>query len=76
MFIEHHGKIYINPGSLGCSFNKYADFAVLEIEEEKLIKCTFESLKYNKMLVINDYLKYEVPDKEFILTNFYGYKNF
>lgn len=74
MFIERRSSKYINPGSLGCSFNKNADFAVLEIEEGELIKCTFESLKYDKMLVISDYLKYEVPDREFILTNFYGYK--
>lgn len=76
MLIEYHGKKYINPGSLGCSFDKDADFAILEIEDNKLTKCTFESLKYDKMLVINDYLKYEVPDREFILTNFYKYTNF
>lgn len=73
MLIEYHNKIYLNPGSLGCSFNKNVDFAILELEDGEFEKCTFESLKYDKNLVINDYLKYEVPDREFILKIFYGY---
>ena len=73
MLIEHQNKIYINPGSLGCSFNKNADFVILELQDRQIEKCTFESLKYDKNLIINDYLKYEVPDREFILKNFYGY---
>lgn len=72
LFIEHHNKLYINPGSLGCSFDKTSDFVILEIEDGKVIDCEFKSLLYDKSKIINDYMKNEVPDREFILKVFYG----
>lgn len=73
-YIEHKNKTYINPGSLGCSKNFTVNFAIIEIEEDRLENCIFKSIKYDNTKLIEDYTKNEVPDKEFILKTFYGYK--
>ena len=71
LYIEHNGKIFINPGSLGCSKNGTIDFVILKIDENRNIKCDFESLEYDKTELIKDYYNNNVPDKEFLLKTFF-----
>lgn len=72
MLVEHSNMMLINPGSLGCSRQKSADFAIIQIDNDKNINITFKSLDYDINKVIADYQKYEVPDREFILRTFYN----
>ncbi len=74
-YLEHDNKIYINPGSLGCSKNGTVDFCVLEIEKNKILDCNFKSIEYNKSELIKDYYRNDIPDKEFILKTFFYYSN-
>ena len=75
LYIENNDKIFINPGSLGCSKNGTIDFAVLNIDNKQNINCTFESLEYDKTKLIEDYYNNNVPDKEFLLKTFFKYPN-
>lgn len=75
LYIEHNGKIFINPGSLGCSKNGTIDFAVLQFDDKQNIKCDFKSLEYDKTELIKDYYNNNVPDKEFILKSFFKYND-
>lgn len=75
LYIEHNGKIFINPGSLGCSKNGTIDFAILQLDDKQNIKCDFKSLEYDKTELIKDYYNNNVPDKEFILKSFFKYNN-
>ena len=71
MLVEHSNMMLINPGSLGCSRQKSADFAIIEIDNNEIINISFKSLDYDINKVIADYQKYDVPDREFILKTFY-----
>ncbi len=71
MFIEHSNKLLINPGSLGCSRQKSVDFAIIEIDNDEISNVAFKSLKYDINKIIEDYQKYDVPDRDFILNTFY-----
>ena len=73
LYIEHNNKIFINPGSLGCSKNGTVDFSILEIDDSQNINCDFISLKYDKTELIKDYYNYNVPDKKFLLKTFFKY---
>ena len=75
LYTEHNGKIFINPGSLGCSKNGTIDFAILQFDDKHNIKCDFKSLEYDKTELIKDYYNNNVPDKEFILKSFFKYNN-
>lgn len=75
LYIKHNGKIFINPGSLGCSKNGTIDFAILQLDDKQNIKCDFKSLEYDKTELIKDYYNNNVPDKEFILKSFFKYNN-
>ena len=72
MLVEHSSKFFVNPGSLGCSRQKSADFAIIEIDNDEIINISFKSLHYDINKVIADYHKYDVPDREFILKTFYN----
>ena len=52
MFVEHNGKFIINPGSLGCSRTLSADFVVLKLEHRRIIECTFKSIEYDLILIV------------------------
>lgn len=74
LYIEYNNKIFINPGSLGCSKNGTIDFVILKIDDNQNIKCEFESLEYDKTELIKDYYNNNVPDKEFLLKTFFKIK--
>lgn len=71
LYIEHNNKIFINPGSLGCSKTGTVDFVILEMSNNKINKCIFRSLKYNKSKLFKDYYDNLVPDREFLMKTFY-----
>ena len=71
LYIEHENKLFINPGSLGCSKKGTVDFAILEISNKILKNCIFKSLEYNKLNLIKDYNDKSVPDKDFLMKTFY-----
>ena len=71
LYIEHDNKLFINPGSLGCSKKGTVDFAILEISNKILKNCIFKSLEYDKLNLIKDYNDKSVPDKEFLMQTFY-----
>lgn len=73
LFIEHNGKIFINPGSLGCSKNGTIDFAILQLDDNQNINCDFKFLEYDKTELIKDYYNNNVPDKEFLMKIFFKY---
>ena len=72
MFIEHNNKIFINPGSLGCSKVKKVDFALLKIDNGNFVSCEFKSLGYDKSEVLVEFGKQKIPDKEFIISTFFN----
>lgn len=71
LYIEQNSKIFINPGSLGCSKMGTVDFVTVEITNKKIENCTFNSLEYNKSKLFEDYINNNVPDKDFLLRIFY-----
>lgn len=72
LYIEHNNKLFINPGSLGCSKVGTVDFAILEMNNRQISNCIFKSLEYDKSKLIKDYSENLVPDREFIMKTFYG----
>lgn len=71
MLIEYNNKMFINPGSLGCSRAKKVDFAVLKLDNGKIISCNFKSLTYDKNKLLLEFEKQNIPDKNFIITTFF-----
>lgn len=71
LYIEDNNKLYLNPGSLGCSFNNSVDFVILDINFNEIQNCSFISLKYDYSLLIKDFFEKDVPDKEFLIKNFF-----
>ena len=71
LYIEDNNKLYLNPGSLGFSFNNSVDFAILDINSNEIQNCSFISLKDDYSLLIKDFFEKDVPDKEFLIKNFF-----
>lgn len=71
MYVEHNGKFIINPGSLGCSRTLSVDFAILKLENRKIIECIFKSIEYDRKKLLNDFEKQAVPDKELFEKEFF-----
>ena len=67
-------RIFINPGSLGCPHpNKdMARYGILELNEE--IKYTQFEFKYDSVCVVRDMYEKNMPNKDFISSNFYKIK--
>ncbi|WP_084723798.1 metallophosphoesterase family protein [Virgibacillus chiguensis] len=74
--ILHHfrgsHRIYINPGSLGCNSKPVANYAIINIKNDGCINCTFKEIQYDNQEFLRDYYKYNVPDKEALLSIFHG----
>ncbi len=71
LYLENNNKLYLNPGSLGCSFNNSVDFVILDINPNEIQNCSFISLKYDNSLLIKDFFEKHVPDKDFLIENFF-----
>lgn len=62
---------YINPGSLGCNKDPVARFVILECSQDEY-KIEHFHVPYDKEKVFNEFERKKVPQKEFIMKNFYG----
>lgn len=72
LYFKWNNKIFINPGSLGCSKRARAPFVILEIEDDKIMECTFKSIKYDNTKLIEDYEKFNVPNSELFMKIFHN----
>ena len=74
LYLHWKNKSFINPGSLGCSaHDSKISYCILELKNGNLnIKMYNEP--YDESKLVEDYYSFEVPDRNFILSNFYGVK--
>ncbi|MNI52733.1 phosphodiesterase [compost metagenome] len=72
LYLKWSNMVFINPGTLGCSKKSEADFVIMEIENGEILDCSYKSLKYDNSKVIEDYIKFNVPDKELLMKIFHG----
>ena len=64
-------KIFINPGSLGCSKESLISFCVAEIDTVS-ITFSFKNIRYDDRKLVGDFVGLNVPCRERILQLFYG----
>jgi putative phosphoesterase len=74
--VIHHFKtknrLYLNPGSLGCSQRPFAPYMILTIGENGEININFLEVPYNNKEFLLGYKRLNVPDFEYILKVFHG----
>ncbi|QDP38977.1 metallophosphoesterase family protein [Radiobacillus deserti] len=74
--ILHHFKsnqrLYVNPGSLGCSYQAKAPYACITIKADGGIDVCLKEVPYNQDAFIKGFEERKVPDRESILRIFYG----
>jgi predicted phosphodiesterase len=58
---------YVNPGSLGCSSEAQARFAILEIEKDGEYALRQHAVPYDPTELIRQFALREVPERDFIL---------
>jgi putative phosphoesterase len=69
--LNHRGKIFINPGSIGCSKESRVSFCLVEAGEEG-ITFTFKKIRYDDSRLFDDFSERKVPGASRILRLFYG----
>jgi predicted phosphodiesterase len=62
---------YLNPGALGCSVEPRARFAIVEIEAGGF-SVRPQAVMYDDAGLIREFGRRDVPEREFILRNFFG----
>ncbi len=70
-FFKNKQTIYLNPGSLGCSKNASAPYAIIDMRTENL-HIHLKEAAYDKASFLASYDRLQVPDREFILKAFHG----
>jgi predicted phosphodiesterase len=65
------GKIFVNPGSVGCSRESVVSFCLAEVGE-KGIDLTFKNIDYDESKLFNDFTEFKVPGANRIFKLFYG----
>ena len=67
--------LYLNPGSCGCPYpgKNITRCMILTIDNGK---CTYEHfvLDYNADIIVEDMYRKEMPERDFISSNFYLYQ--
>ena len=72
LYLNRKNKIFVNPGSLGCSIlPSTISFCIIETNTNGW-NFLFKNLKYDESKLKSDYIRLKVPDRKFILNNFYG----
>lgn len=68
--------LYLNPGSCGCPYPEkdITRCMILTIDKGKVSYEHFK-IKYDSTKVVNDMYEKEMPERDFISSNFYLYKN-
>ena len=70
-YFSNEQTIYLNPGSLGCSHQETAPYAIAEITPSEM-KINLQEADYDKTSFIASYERLKVPDRDFILKVFHG----
>lgn len=70
--IETPRRLYVNPGSLGCSADRVAKYAVLQISEDDLVEVHLQSVSYDFENYSQSFDMLEVPGRRYILDVFYN----
>lgn len=70
-YFKDESTIFLNPGSLGCTKNDLAPFAIVTFEKET-ISVEIKYAQYDKSAFLASYEKLQVPDRDFILKVFHG----
>lgn len=70
-YMEHLDRHFINPGAVGLSKNNMVSFCVLKLEPGK-IDVEFHQVSWAREEIAGEFLKKNVPDKEFILQRYFG----
>lgn len=68
---ERPGRVYLNPGALGCGPDPVARYAVLTLSEDG-IEVQRRAAAYDRERFLASYAQRAVPDREFILRRFHG----
>jgi len=66
-------RYYINPGSLGCSQDEHAMYAVLCVENGE-VRVEHRKVKYDKATFVKKMIANNPPELKFILECFHGVK--
>ena len=68
---ERPGRVYLNPGALGCGPGPVARYAVLTLSADG-IEVQRHAAAYDRERFLESYARRAVPDREFILQRFHG----
>jgi len=72
LYISWEGKKYINPGTLGVSKEPTISFCLMEMDSDKF-NISFKKLNYDASRLKEDYIQKKVPERNFILNDFYPF---
>lgn len=70
---SYHGCHFLNPGSVGCSHDSHASYAIVDLSSGKFeIKIRY--VYYDRNELLEKYDLFEIPDKKLIKKCFFGVK--
>ncbi|WP_438431341.1 metallophosphoesterase family protein [Gorillibacterium sp. sgz500922] len=64
-------SMFLNPGSVGCTAEPSAPYAILEVAKDS-VQVHLEEAAYDRTEFLASYERLKVPDREFILKVFHG----
>jgi putative phosphoesterase len=70
-YLHHLERHFVNPGALGLSKTSTSSFCVLDLAPG-MFNVTFHSLAWDREAIAGEFIKRNVPDKEFILERYFG----
>lgn len=70
-YLRHNERHFINPGSLGLGRGGRGTFAVLTVTEIG-ISVEFRVIPWDNAALAADFIKRDVPDKEFLMERFFS----
>lgn len=70
-YFKNDRALFVNPGSLGCTDEPAALFAIVEVNTEGM-EVHLKKAAYDNTRFLLSYEKLKVPDRDFILKTFHG----
>lgn len=70
-YMHHLDRHFVNPGALGLSKTDKSSFCVLDLSPG-VFNVSFHALSWDRKETAADFIKRNVPDKEFILERYFG----
>ncbi len=70
-YMQHLERYFVNPGALGLSKNATVSFCTLEIQPGSF-SVKFHALAWERSEISAEFIRKNVPDKEFILERYFG----